>query len=107
MLDLNSSDLIRLSLEGDAVHARVEQSLHSDLAIERAADNRRLARIGKGTDRLADWLDGAGLDVGDPVVLDTLTPGYAYGLRRPGERVIYEPPDAPDESLSRIAEDLE
>jgi hypothetical protein len=36
-----------------------------------------------------------------------LTEGYAYGLREPGKRVVYEPVERPDSSLADIAESLE
>ncbi|MFC7057968.1 DUF7112 family protein [Halovenus salina] len=40
-------------------------------------------------------------------MFDVLRTGYAYGLRRPGERVVYSPPEQPDSSLTDIARDLD
>lgn len=100
-------DLIRLSLEGTIAHARVEETIDGRPALDRAAENRRLARIGEGQNRLRQWTDETALSVGDPIVVDVVTADHAYGVRRPGERLIYEAPDPPADSLSRIAEDIE
>jgi len=36
-----------------------------------------------------------------------VTPGFQYGLRRPGERVVYTALDPPASSLSDIARDVD
>jgi hypothetical protein len=100
-------DLVRLSFEGTVAHARVEETLDGRPVLDRAADNRRLVRRGEGENRLREWTEATERSVGDPVVVDVLTAGYAYGIRRPGERIVYGAPDPPADSLSRIAEDLE
>lgn len=105
-LELAEGEVLRVSLEGEPAHASVESTLSGDLAIEGASDNARLARAREGEDRLRAWAERVDLGPGDPVLVDVLTAGFAYGLRRPGERVIYGAPDAPADSLSRIAEDL-
>lgn len=105
-LDPEPGTVVRLSLGGEACHARVTETLDGAPTIAAARDNARLARAGEGPDRLAEWTAGHDLSPGDPVLIDVLTEGHAYGLRRPGERVVYTAPDAPDESLSRIARDL-
>jgi hypothetical protein len=107
-LGLADGDVIRVSLEGEAAHAHLEQTLAGDLAISAAFDNPRLARAeGEGADRLADWLTDSGLGAGDPLLVDVVTEGYALGLRRPGERVIYTAVDPPSDSLADIAQDLD
>lgn len=106
-LDLAPDTVIRLSLEGAVAHAQIEETLRGEPAIRGAFDNRRLARTADaGEDRLGPWAEDAGLRSGDSVLLDVLTEGFAYGLRRPGRRVVYEAPDAPADSLSDIARDL-
>lgn len=107
-LDVPVDEVVRLSIEGEAVHGHVEETLGGDPAIAGAFDNARLARTAdEGTDRLGRWLDEHGLGPGDPVAIDVLTPGYAYGLRRPGERVVYRAPDPPSDSLADIARELD
>jgi hypothetical protein len=100
-------DFVRLSIGGTQTHAEVVSTLRGDIAIRSGHANRRLARTGDGDNLLADWLDGGGHGPGSTLVLDVLTEGYAYGLREPGERVVYEPVERPDSSLADIAESLE
>ena len=106
-LDLAAGDVVRVSLEGEPGHVEVTEALDGTIVIDAVADNPRLARAGEGADRLREWTDAVGLGTGDPVLVDVLTAGYAYGLRRPGERVVYAAPDAPADSLASIAEDLQ
>jgi hypothetical protein len=49
----------------------------------------------------------AGVSAGDPLLVDVATPGFAYGLCRPGERVVYRAADPPRSSLADIARDLD
>jgi hypothetical protein len=100
-------DLLRVSFEGTVAHARVAETLDGRAVLDRAADNRRLARTGEGANRLSEWTTETERSVGDPVIVDVVTTDHAYGIRRPGERVVYEATDPPSDSLSRIAEDLE
>lgn len=107
-VDLAEGDVIRLSIEGDVSHAQVASTLSGTLALAGAYDNARLAReADEGTDHLREWLDDHGIGGGDPLLLDVVTPGYAYGLRRPGDRVVYAAVEPPSDSLSGIARDLE
>jgi hypothetical protein len=106
-LSLAADDVVWLSIGGESAHARVEGSLAGEPAFAGAYENARLARTGEGTDHLRQWTERHDLTPGEPVWLDVLRSGYAYGLRRPGERVIYAPPDPPDDSLASIAADLE
>ena len=101
-------DVVVLSLEGAEVHAPVAEDLRGDRRIEGAFENARLARTaGEGEDRLSAWASSVGVAAGDRLLLDVLAAGYAFGLRRPGERVLYRARDPPDADLADIARDLE
>ena len=107
-LDVAVGDAVRLSLDGSEYHAQVTASLDGGRDVRGAFDNARLARTdGAGANRLRAWADEAGLVVGDPLVLDIVTPGFKFGLRQPGTRVVYEATEAPSSSLSDIARDLD
>ncbi|MFB6185122.1 MAG: hypothetical protein ABEI96_11250 [Haloarculaceae archaeon] len=99
-------DVIRLSLSGTEYHARVETDLHGRSVVRRAAANARLAREREGTDHLQSWVEAADVTLGGSVLVDVVTDGYKYGVRRPGERVVYDATDPPDDSLASLAEDL-
>lgn len=103
-LDHGADEVLRLSLEGLAAHAQVTADLRGEPGIEGAYPDAQLARAGDGENRLAAWVDRHGLGEGDPLLVDVVTPGYQYGLRRPGERVVYDAVEAPDDGLSDIAE---
>ncbi len=106
-IDVDEGDVIRLSLEGTTYQAQVQSSLDGDLDVRGAFDNARLARSGEGENHLQSWVDSVGLDAGDAVVLDVVTPGFKFGLRRPGERVVYEATEEPSSTLSDIARDID
>ena len=100
-------DAISLSLAGRQAHARVERTLDGEPALRGAFPTRRLARVeAPEAELLVEWLSETGLSPGDAIVLDILVEGYAYGLRPPGERVVYSPPDPPDSSLAEIADEF-
>lgn len=106
-VDAAAGEVIRLALSGDQHHAKVEADGSGPL-VRGAYVNRRLARAdGEGENRLADWFADVGREPGESVDLDVVTPGYLYGLRAPGERVVYEVTDQPDSSLSDIARRLD
>lgn len=105
--DLAAGDLISLSLGGKQYFSYIASTLDGMPAIRGAYPNRKLARQQEGRNSLQSWLAAADFRAGDAVVLDELRSGYAYGLREPGDRVIYEPPPAPDTSLAEIAESFE
>jgi hypothetical protein len=68
--------------------------------------NRRLARAdGEGEDLLAALL--AAREPGSSLALDVLDPGHHYGVRPPGERVVYAVPERRDDVLAGIAERLD
>lgn len=100
-------DVLSLSLAGDGAYSQVERTLDGDPAVRGAYADRNLARTREGADELDAWLQAGDSSAGDPLVFDVLTPGYAYGLRLPGDRVVYAPPEQPDSSLDSIARDLE
>ena len=96
--------MFRVSLAGVEAHAQVTADLRGEPGLEGASPDPQLARTGDGENRLVAWVDRHGLSAGDPLLVDVVTPGYQYGLRRPGERVVYDAVEAPDDGLSDIAE---
>jgi hypothetical protein len=98
---------VRLVLDGRARHARIERGFDGAPRIDGAYDNARLAREKAGDDRLEEWRAGHGVGFDTPVLLDAVEPGFQYGLREPGERVVYEVIETPDEGLAAIARDLD
>lgn len=100
-------EICSLALDGDQYFTRVSETLTGDPAIRAAYQNRRQTRQGDGTNVFRDWLDTIDVTAGDPLVLDVLETGDVFGLREPGERVVYEPPEPPDDSLASIAESIE
>lgn len=103
----DENEFVRLVVGDQQTHAQVVSTLGGELAIRSAYANKRLARTTDGEDRLSEWLDDTDFGPGSTLVLDVLTEGYAYGLREPGGRVVYEPIEKPDSSLSSIADSLE
>lgn len=106
-VDCTAGDPIQLSVGGDRLFAVPESTLGDDLVVRGAYANRRVARERSGTDRLSEWLDETGHGPGSTLLLDVVTPGYAFGLREPGTRTVYEATDPPTDSLSDIAESLD
>ncbi len=106
-LDVAAGDVVRVTFGREEHHAAITADSRGRL-IRGAFDNRRLARSsGEGTNRLAEWLGADDREEGDTLVLDVLVPGEAYGLRVPGERVVYDVRRGPRSSLSDIAEGLD
>ena len=100
-------DIVRLVLDGTEYHATVEGDADGTV-VRGAYDNRRLARAdGEGENRLVAWVRDTDRETGESVDLDEVTPGYLYGLRVPGRRAVYTVTEAPDSSLSAIAETLD
>jgi hypothetical protein len=101
-------DVVRLVLDGTEYHARVDEHFAGPPAIRGAYDNARLAREPReGTNRLTEWVEQSSISLGSSVQLDVVTPGYKYGLREPGTRVVYTASEPPSSSLSQIARDLD
>ena len=97
---------VRLVLDGDISHARIESN-RAGIGIDGAYDNARLARENTGTDRLEEWRASTGIEYGRSVLVDVVEPGFLYGVREPGERAVYTAVESPDESLAAIARDLD
>ncbi|AHG00168.1 hypothetical protein HALLA_16540 [Halostagnicola larsenii XH-48] len=102
-------DLVRVTLEGAERFARVERALTGDeLTIEgvyETADGARDPR--DGTDVLPDWCDEQTVRDGGSVLIDVIEPGFAYGIRSPGETAYYDASEPPKSSLSDIANDID
>ena len=62
---------------------------------------------GNADNLLELWLDDHGTRTGGSLLLDTVEAGYAYGLREPGTRIVYQSVDRPADSLAAIARSLE
>lgn len=100
-------DVLRLVFDDTEHYAPFERALTSDdLEVRGAYDTPSTARERDGENRLRAWVETADVRVGNSVLLDEVTPEFKYGLRAPGERAVYEATEAPDDSLSSIAEDL-
>ncbi|MEF8881251.1 MAG: hypothetical protein V5A34_01845 [Halapricum sp.] len=104
---VQEDEIVRLSFDGGEYHARVETSLDGTSVLNGAFDNARLARSDEGEDRLTEWIAGTDVEPRRSLLLDVLTEGYHYGLREPGERVVYTVREPPDSSLTDIAQSLE
>ncbi len=96
---------MRLVLDGDTYHASIENGDGPE--INGAYDNARLARERTGEDRLEEWRRSTEIDYGRSVLVDVVESGFLYGVREPGERVVYEAVESPDDSLAAIARDLD
>jgi hypothetical protein len=106
-VEMPTDEPIRVSLAGELGHARATTALDGGTILRGVYDNARQARERDGDGEcLREWLAAAGLGGGDAILLDEITPGYAYGLRPPGERVVYQAVEAPSDGLSDIARDL-
>ncbi|MGQ4554321.1 DUF7112 family protein [Halobellus sp. GM3] len=104
--ELEADDVVRLLLDGEATHARVVSDA-TGLLLRGAYDNERLVREPReGENRLLEWCDEHGRGPDDAVVLDELDPGFCYGLREPGDRLVYDVPARPNQSLRDIASSL-
>jgi hypothetical protein len=100
-----TGDVVRLVLGGRTRFARVDRALDDSIEIRGAYDNRRLAREADGENRLVEWAEREGVDVGRSVLVDVVEPGELYGVRRPGTDAVYELPGTTrDDSLAAIAE---
>jgi hypothetical protein len=105
--DLFPLDTIRLVLDGNTYHARIETNREGAPVINGVYDNARLARERSGEDRLEEWRTESDIDYGRSVLVDVVEPGFLYGVREPGERAVYDAIESPDEGLAAIARDLD
>lgn len=97
---------IRITIEGTQYHAPLASGADGAVLGGAYASPRR-ARERDGTDHLAAWIDDRGIDFGRSVLLDVVVPGEQYGLRAPGEDVVYTVRQGPATDLRDIARDLE
>lgn len=103
-----TDEVVRLVLDGTTYHARIEGGFaDADPYVAGAYDTPGGARSGNGSDRLQAWLDSEDRSPGSTVLLDVIEPEFAYGLRKPGEEVVYDAVEKPSDSLASIARDLE
>lgn len=100
-------EVVRIGTGNDTYFARVELAIDDTMEIRGLYDNARLAKEGDGENHLPAWADDNGLDFERTVHLDIVDEGFFYGLRAPGERVVYRVPDRPDDGLADIAEGIE
>ena len=105
-IDASDGDVVRLTLDGRAYYARVDAGLDGALLVQGAFENARLAREDDGENHLIEWIDDSDADPGRSLLLDVLYEGYHYGLREPGQRVVYTVREPPQGSLSDIADSL-
>lgn len=99
--------VVRLYLGGDVYHARSTNTSRGVL-LRGAYDNRRLARTpAEGQNRLVSWLNDHALEFDDPLDLDVIDDTEQLGLRLPGDRVVYDAPSGPTDSLADIARNLD
>ncbi|WP_224267805.1 DUF7112 family protein [Haloprofundus salinisoli] len=106
-VEAEGGDVVRLVLDGDERHAKVDSDAQGPL-IRGAYDNRRLARTpGAGENRLVEWAESNDRKPGTSVELDEVEPGYLYGLRVPGKRAVYSVTHQPKSSLADIARQLD
>jgi len=102
-----AGEVVRLVVDGAERHAKIEEYA-GDRSIPGAYDAPSMARDpGSASNRLVEWADDAGLELGQSVLVDVIEEGFKYGVREPGERVFYDATEAPDDSLASIAQQLE
>ena len=106
-VESQSGDTCYLSLSGRPTYALIDDALTGEPVIRGSYSNRRIARERDGENLFRTWLGDRNLSSGNPVVFDVLSNGFSYGVRVPGEQVIYEPPRDRNTSLADIAKSLE
>lgn len=106
--DVPTGEVVRLVLDGSEYRTRIEEAQDETLVVRGAYETPRLARTpGEGENHLPGWLEAADLDVGRSVHVDVVEPGFAYGLRAPGETAYYDATEKPSDSLADIARDVD
>lgn len=100
-------DVVRLVLDSSEYRAQLRTDTKGRPVIRGAYDTPDLARNPTGGEnRLREWVDKKGLDVGRSVHVDVVESGFKYGLRAPGEEATYKASQKPKDSLADIAKDL-
>lgn len=102
-----AGDVVRIVLDGDEQHGRIEDRM-GDLVIPGVYDAPEFARQpGEASNRLVEWHDQTNLSFGQSVKIDVIEQGFKYGVRKPGDRTVYDATESPDDSLASIAEQTE
>lgn len=104
---LPEDEPLRFVIEGTTYYAVVQGGFGDDPHISGAYETPDMAREGSGTNHLEEWLKTVDRPVGGSVLVDIIEPEFAYGLREPGEEVVYEAVEKPKDSLANIARNLE
>jgi len=105
---LPTGEVVRLVVDGTERFAEPRSLAGETVRISGAFDAPDHARNpADRPNRLLEWLDRAELAIGRTVHVDVVDEGLKYGLRAPGERVVYDAPETPDDSLASIAAQLE
>jgi hypothetical protein len=103
-----ADDVVRVLLDGDTRYTEVNRHLTDDTYLLAGAyDTPDDARERTGTDHLDDWCDDANRTPGTSILVDVIEPNYLYGLRAPGARNFYTDVQAPNDTLSDIAESVD
>ena len=103
-----TGEVIRLVVDGTERFAQPGSFAGGTVRLSGAFDTPEYARSpADRTNRLREWLDRTELTIGRTVHVDVVDEGFKYGLRAPGERVVYDVPETPDDSLASIAAELE
>ena len=103
-----SDEVLRFSIDGDERFARIERPFGGDgVHVTGAYDAPQLARDREGENRLTEWVRSGDVRIGGSALIDVIEPGFAYGLRAPGERAVYDAVEAPSDSLASIARKVE
>ena len=105
---LPDEDVVRVVLDGTTAHAVPRRLPDGRVVIDGVYDTPSLARNpGNAADRLAAWLEANDREIGRTVLLDVVVEEFLYGLRAPGEEVVYTVREPPSASLADIAAQVE
>jgi len=103
-----TGEVVRLVVDGAVRYTKPSRFAGETIRISGAFDAPDHARSpADRPNRLREWLDRTDLATGRTVHLDVIEEEFKYGLREPGERVVYDAPETPEDSLASIASRLE
>ncbi len=108
---LPTGDVIRLRLPSDTTTYFARPEAFAD------TDRRRLSGAfhtpdaartpGTADNCLRAWLANTDLGIGRTIYIDVIEPGFKYGLRGPGDRLLYTLPNQSNSGLNDIATRLQ
>ena len=103
------AELVRVVADDTEYRARVESPLTGEgREIRGLYETPRLARNpDEGENHLGAWVESAGVEFDQSVLVDVIEAGFKYGLRAPGQRTVYEATESPDDDLADIANKLD